>query len=113
MQNEITDNEKMIMFLSQLTNFTQYDQNLQRSEQIKVFGLAAEIFEDSLVQYLPKILKQIMTCIKDDLNGKLNLAISETFGQMVYFLADKTNEIYEQQMIKGFIFKLLEKGSNK
>lgn len=54
-----------------------------------------------------------MTCIKDDHNGKLNTAISETFGQLVYYLADKNNEIYEQQMIKGFVFKLLEKGSNK
>lgn len=49
MQNEITDNEKMNIFLSQLTNFTQYDQNLQRQEQIKIFGLAAEIFDDQMV----------------------------------------------------------------
>lgn len=73
--SDITDNDKMNMFLQSLTNFSQYDQNLQRQEQIKVFGIAAEIFEEALVQFVPKILKQLQTCIKDDHNGKLNLAI--------------------------------------
>ena len=54
-----------------------------------------------------------MTCIKDDLKSKLNIAISETYGQMVFHLAGKSSDIYEQQFLKGFIFNLIEKGSNK
>jgi hypothetical protein len=28
----------------------------QKKEQIKIFGLAAEIFEESLIPFIPKIL---------------------------------------------------------
>lgn len=59
MKNDVSDNDRMMLFLTSLTEFNIHVQTSQKCEQIKVFGVAAEIFEDSLVPYLPKVLAQL------------------------------------------------------
>lgn len=41
-------------------------------EQIKVFGLASEIFEDALEPFLPKILGSLTKLIKEEATNRLH-----------------------------------------
>lgn len=56
MTTDITDNERMNMFLNQLAEINDHMNLGQMKEQFKQFGVAAEIFEDALVPFIPKIL---------------------------------------------------------
>jgi len=58
-------------------------------EQIKVYGLAADTFEESLVPYLPKILGTLQKQLKEDASARLHTAISETVGQITLHIVDK------------------------
>ena len=49
-------------------------------EQIKQFGIAAEIFEEALVPFVPKMMANFSKRIKEDGSNKLHDAISETVG---------------------------------
>jgi hypothetical protein len=53
---EITDHEHMVLFLSLLAESNDHMKLQQKKEYLKIFGNAAEIFEDALIPYLPKVL---------------------------------------------------------
>ena len=80
MTTDITDNERMIMFLSQLAEVNEHMNLGRMKEQIKQFGVAAEIFEDALVPFIPRILSSFQKKIKDESTVKLHAVISEALG---------------------------------
>mmetsp|Transcript_21393 Transcript_21393/g.33090 ORF Transcript_21393/g.33090 Transcript_21393/m.33090 type:complete len:92 (-) Transcript_21393:4250-4525(-) len=87
-------------------------------EQIKVFGVAGEIFEESLVPYLPRILSNLQKLLKEDAAARLHNAISETLGQLVLHVVDKLETLDEQKVLYEtqflrFSFSLIEKQPNK
>lgn len=59
MMNDITDTDRMNAFLNALSDHNEHMKPQQKKEYIKIYGLAAEIFEDSLIQFLPKILSNL------------------------------------------------------
>lgn len=87
-------------------------------EQIKQFGVAAEIFEDALVPFVPKMLFSFSKRIKEEGSNRLHLAMAETLGQMVWNIVDKTPD-YEQQVelfmsqFAAMPFNLIYKSSSK
>lgn len=95
MKVEITDNDRMILFLSCLANIDEHMNISQMKEQIKQFGVAAEIFEDALVPFVPKMLFSFSKRLKEEGSNRLHLAMAETLGQMVWNIVDKTPD-YEQ-----------------
>ena len=50
--------------------------------------MAAEIFEESLVPYIQKILNILMRKVKEG-RSDLHPVISETLGQLVFHIVDK------------------------
>ena len=80
MKNDITDNDRMLMFLNKMTDFNEHTKVAQMKEQIKMFGAAAEIFEEAFVPFLNKILSQLMKQVKEDVTMRLHGAISDTLG---------------------------------
>jgi len=52
MSVEIIDHEHMMLFLSLIGEANDHMKTQQKKEYIKIFGLAAEIFEDSLIPYV-------------------------------------------------------------
>ena len=55
MMNDITDNDRMNHFLNSLGDHNEHMKPQERKEYIKIFSIAAEIFEESLIPFLPKI----------------------------------------------------------
>jgi hypothetical protein len=56
--------------------------NLQRKELIKLLGTAAEVFNDKVSQFIPKILQFYHKRVKDADNF-LHIPLSETMGSIV------------------------------
>jgi hypothetical protein len=87
MATEITDNDRMNSFLNTVSDHHEHMKPQQRREQIKIYGLAAEIFEEALVPFLPKVLAILTKKLKEG-TAHMQEAIAETLGLMVYFMVN-------------------------
>lgn len=118
MKHEVTDNDRMLQIIYKLTDFNEHIKPNQMKEQIKLYGVMTEVFEDDLLPFVSKILKNIEKVIVSEGTNRLHGAISETIGNMVYFMVDKIQtemekrDFYENQIL-AFIFRIIEKSANK
>lgn len=80
MRIEITDNDRMIIFLNSLSDINEHMNVNQMKEQLKQFGVAAEIFEEALVPFVPKIMTNFAKRIKEEGSARLHVSISEAVG---------------------------------
>jgi hypothetical protein len=85
MHEHVINGERMNMLIYNITEFNDSMKNLQRKELIKILGLAAEIFSEKLVQFLPKILQFYAKRIKDAENF-LHQPMADTMGSIVHHL---------------------------
>jgi len=76
---EITDHEHMLLFLNILAESNDHMKLQQKKEYIKIFGLAAEIFEDALIPYLQRILNTFCKRANEQ-NADLHQCIADTLG---------------------------------
>ena len=53
-------------------------------EQIKMFGLAAEVFGEAIIPLIPKILQSLTKLTRDEGTNRLHVAISDTLGELVH-----------------------------
>ena len=90
MQNDITDNERMVMLLTSLSETSEHMKPQQKKEQIKIYGVAAEIFRDDIIPFVNRILNIFAKKIKEKDND-VNAAIAETLGEMVYHIVSSTD----------------------
>ena len=95
MATEITDNDRMNSFLSAVADHHEHMKQQQRREQIKIYGLAAEIFEEALIPFLPKILQLLAKKIKEG-TTYMQEAIAETLGLMVFFIINKLGTLFSE-----------------
>jgi hypothetical protein len=52
-------------------------------EQIKMFGVAADIFGESIIPFIPKILLNLTKLTKEEATARLHVSISDTLGELV------------------------------
>jgi hypothetical protein len=52
----------------------------QKKEYFKLYGLAAEIFEESLIPFLPKVLSNLQKKVKEG-DNHIHSAVAEAFGK--------------------------------
>lgn len=84
MMEHITNPDRMNVFL-QCLNEENDMKNTQRKEYIKLYALAAEIFEESLIPFIPKILSQISKWLKDA-SSEIQQAYADSLGSIVHFV---------------------------
>jgi len=116
MMNDITDTDRMNAFLNALADHNEHMKTQQKKEYIKIYGVAAEIFEESLIQFLPKILGNLQKKIKEE-TIQMHSAVSDTLGQLELNILDKVEDYSEKkELLNTFLklpFGLLEKSPNK
>lgn len=61
-----------------------------------MYGTAAEIFEEALIPYLPKILNTFSKRVTEQ-STELHQCIADTLGQVVLHIVDK-GDTYEAQV---------------
>lgn len=67
MTEHITNTDRMNTLLSAFGNDTKYNLNKnQRKEIIKLYGVAAEIFEESLTTFVPKLVLLFQKLLKEN-----------------------------------------------
>ena len=80
--------------------------NTQKKEYIRVYGLASEIFEESLIPFLPKILAQITKRLKDG-NNEIHLAYAEALGSIVHNVMNNLTDFDEIDNVMDMIFTMI------
>lgn len=70
--------------LNTFTAFNPHMKPLQMKEQIKCFGIAAEVLGEELVPCLPRIFQNLTKLMKEEPTSRLHEAIAEAVGLLVY-----------------------------
>jgi hypothetical protein len=65
MMNDITDTDRMNTFLNAISDHNEHMKPVQKKEYIKLYGLAAEIFEESLIPFMQKVLNTLAKKLKE------------------------------------------------
>lgn len=65
MTEHITNTDRMNAFLFMLSEHNEHMKINHKKELIKIYGNAAEIFEEALVPFLPKILTYMQRKLKE------------------------------------------------
>ena len=67
MTEHITNSDRMNVFLTALSSENKYSINAnQRKEIVKLYGVAAEIFEDSLSSFVIKMISFLIKLLKEN-----------------------------------------------
>lgn len=83
-----------------------------------MFSLASEVFEDSMVPYVPKILSTLCKIIKEDATTKLHQTVADTMGLLAMNTVEKIEsrhlqtELFQNQYLK-FVFNMVDKQTSK
>mmetsp|Transcript_42873 Transcript_42873/g.41205 ORF Transcript_42873/g.41205 Transcript_42873/m.41205 type:complete len:121 (+) Transcript_42873:4-366(+) len=65
MSEQITDSERMNVFIAFISDINDQMKQSQKKEQIKLFGLLGEYFGEKVIPFLPKILQFYQKKFKD------------------------------------------------
>lgn len=79
MTEHITNTDRMNAFITMAAEVNEHQKPNQKKEMIKLYGMAAEIFEESLIPFMPKILTYLQRKLKDN-DALLHVAISDSLG---------------------------------
>lgn len=66
MTEHIVNTERMNTFLYLISEQNQHMKISQKKEYVKLYGLAGEIFEETLLPFIPKIMGYIQKKLKDN-----------------------------------------------
>ena len=84
MVEHITNTDRMNTFLYHIAEQTDHLKQTQKKEYIKIYGIASEIFEESLIPFLPKVLSQIQQKLKENDAPEIHNAYAESIGMVLH-----------------------------
>ena len=106
----------MTIFINKLSDFNNHMKLQQKKEYIKIYGKAAQIFEESLIPYLQKILNIFLKKAKEGTND-LSGVIAESLGMITQHIVHKEEDLEGQlellQLVLKVPYTLLMKNTNK
>lgn len=79
----------------------------RNKEYIKVYGIAAEIFEDSLIPFLPKVLSQIQQKLKVNDQQEVHNAYAESIGMILHNVLKNIESIEETAELLTTFLKMV------
>ena len=107
MVEHITNTDRMNTFLYHINEQTDHLGNTQKKEYIKVYGIAAEIFEESLIPFLPKILSQIQAKLKGNDQQDIHNAYAESIGVILTSVLKNIESIEEATELLTTFLKMV------
>jgi len=106
MTEHITNTDRMNTFLSALSD-NRYNLNKnQRKEIIKLYGIASEIFEDSLVTFVHKIIMHLQKLLKENLDF-IHYSIASSLGKIVFNITSRIQNSEELLDQTNLILRIL------
>lgn len=95
MTQHITNSDRMNAFLAALASDSKYNLNQkQRIEIIKLFGVAAEIFEESLQSFVHKIVLYLQKILKEN-QEYLHYNVAQSVGKIVLHIINRIENVDE------------------
>ena len=79
-----------------------------------MFGVVADIFGDSIISFIPKILQSLTKIIKEEATSRLHISISDTLGEIVHHTIgaitdqEEQQNLFDNQYLK-FVYGLVDK----
>ena len=96
MTEHITNTDRMNVFLTALASDTKYNVNQrQKKEVVKLFSVAAEVFEDSLQTFIPKIVTLLNKLLQNQ-KDYLHFSVQQVVGSVVKYII---NGIPDQELV--------------
>ena len=110
MTEHIINQERMNCFLNILSE-QQDMKSTQKKEYIGVYGIAAEIFEESLIPFIPKILSQISKKLKEGQTIVYD-AYAEALASVVHHVVNNLEDDEEIESLMDTIFTMIFSNMN-
>ena len=85
LSNYVTDSERMNTIISCLSEQNEHQKVSMKKEVLKIFGALGQIFEDKIIEFLPKILQALNKRIKAG-EQQLWPFIGDSLGWLISFL---------------------------
>lgn len=93
MTEHITNSDRMNAFLGALAHDNKYNANKnQRKEIIKLYGIASEIFEESLATFVQKILMYLQKILKEN-QEYTQSSVAWSLGKVVANITSKLSNL--------------------
>jgi len=109
MRVHVTSTDRMNTLIAVFAEQNEHMGAAQRKESLKIFGLMGEIFEDSLLPFIPKILN---ICQKRFEDPNLHISISDSLGVMVHHifkhLAEPSDKVTQLSTIVSHLLGCLK-----
>lgn len=106
MTEHITNTDRMNAFLLMVQEFNEHMRLNHKKELLKLYSSAAEIFEEALQPFMPKILSYLQKKLKDG-DPLLHQVISDSLGALVHHVLKKVEALDELLDQVNPILKLL------
>jgi hypothetical protein len=107
MNEHITSADRMNLFLNHLNDSSEFLKSNQKKEFIKVYTMASEIFEESLVPFLPKVIFHLSKRLKET-DNMTHTAASDAFGTLVHHVLKNIENVDEAvEVFNTHFFKLI------
>lgn len=94
MTEHITNTDRMNAYLLMLQEHNEHMKPNHKKELIKLYGSAAEIFEEALLPFMPKILTYLQRKLKEN-DTLLHGVLSESLGSLVHHVLKKIENLDE------------------
>ena len=107
MRVHIINGERMNAFITIATDFNESMKPMRKVEAIKLFGLAGEMFEETIVPFVPKIID---ICVKKSDDSRLHQAISDSIGVLCHFVLKSQETVDLQNEFLQNTLEILFKG---
>lgn len=94
MTEHIINTDRMTTFLYLISEQNQHMKVSQKKEYVKLYGLAGEIFEETLLPFIPKIMGYLQKRLKDN-DHHLHDACAESIGTIVHHVLKSVEDFEE------------------
>ena len=107
MMEHITNQERMNCFLRTLGQ-----EKNPRKEYVNVYGLAAEIFEESLIPFIPEILSQSTKRLNEG-TSNVHQAYADAMGAIVHHVVNNLTDFDEIDNVMDTVFTMIFANMNQ
>jgi len=111
--NQVQDSDRIALTLNIIAENNEHQKPAMKKETLKIIGVMAEVFEERIIEFLPKILALATKKIKDN-DPQLHGPLSDSIGSVIGFGLRNLDldQSYKQisNALKAF-YQLLSTGS--
>ena len=104
MRTHITNTDRMNLFITMISDFNLHMKITTKREYIKLFGIAGEIFEESFIPFVPKILHLL---VKKVIDPQIHVAVSDALGVLIHHTLKNLDSEEDKHSQLSFIISLL------